>query len=255
MFLTPSDTPTAVIALELLDNLPHDKICCCLESGDLLQAEVVPASSIYSDPVVGRDFGLTFLDTSQPYIETFSPLNDPLLERILSIAPPVYQPTASRGPQWVPTVALGILMKLFECRPNSSVAFADFDLLPQPDAVLRSDGNLSLAEPAVGDPLVTDMEGNDHSCYLTSPPNALCDILFPTDFGRLAAFAKSAIKQSEKETKTNTIDVQAMKQSDFLVKYGSDEVDKTKGWTGYSPLTNDFGNCSVLTATVGAGCK
>jgi hypothetical protein len=37
-----------------------------------------------------------------------------------------------------------------------------------------------------------------------------------------------------------------MKQRDFLLKYGPDEVNKTKGWTGFSPLINDFGNCSVL---------
>jgi hypothetical protein len=38
-----------------------------------------------------------------------------------------------------------------------------------------------------------------------------------------------------------------MKQSEFMLKYGKHEVDQTKSWlTGYSPLINDFGNCSVL---------
>ncbi|KAL7542562.1 hypothetical protein ACHAXR_011880 [Thalassiosira sp. AJA248-18] len=244
-FLTHSDTPTIVFALELLDNLPHDKIGRCIETGKMLQAEVVPVFSTDFDPADHVNAKGSELDTSQPHAETFSPINDPLLLHILSLSPSLYTPLSSRGPRWVPTVALGILMKLFECRPNSSVAFADFDWLPGPDvdslSITQKDSEVILpaAEQSVGDPLVTDMKGNDHLCYLTSPPNALCDILFPTDFGRMAAFAKLIQEQ----------EISAMKQCDFLMKYGSDEVNKTKGWTGYSPMINDFGNCSVLTIT------
>ena len=195
------------------------------------------------------------IDTSIPYREVYSPMNDPLLQQILSLAPNVYSPTNSHGPRWIPTVALGILQNLFECRPYSSVAFADFDWLPPPDvdsksATQQQRSNMSLAEQAIGDPLVTDMDGNDHSCYLTDPPNAFCDILFPTDFKSMAKFASKIIEQSN--TKTNQsvdVSVLAMKQRDFLLKYGHDEVYKTKGWTGYSPLVDDFGNTSVLTIT------
>jgi len=39
-----------------------------------------------------------------------------------------------------------------------------------------------------------------------------------------------------------------MKQSDFLLKYGVNEIKQTRSWmTGYSPLVDDFGNCSFLT--------
>jgi SAM-dependent MidA family methyltransferase len=225
-FLEPSDTPTALIALELLDNLPHDKIARCIQTGNILQAEVIPLDSSESDVVSDQ------IDTSIPYKEIFSPLDDPLLQNILSLSS-TYDPTISR---WVPTVALGILLRLFECRPNSSLMFADFDWLPLPDA------DQSFTEKATGDPLVTDMNGNDHPSYLTSPPNALCDILFPTDFSRMQTFGKKVIEQSN-----NDFVVSSMKQRDFLMKYGADEVSKTKGWSGYSPLTDDFGNCSVLT--------
>mmetsp|Transcript_37950 Transcript_37950/g.62017 ORF Transcript_37950/g.62017 Transcript_37950/m.62017 type:complete len:459 (+) Transcript_37950:89-1465(+) len=251
-FLTPSDTPTCVISLELLDNLPHDKIGRCIETGDILQGEVTPLVS--TDFNTKDEVGdISQLDTSQAYTETFVPLNDPLLQHILSVGSSLYTPTVSRGPQWVPTVALGVLTKLFECRPNSSVVFADFDWLPPPDLGSLSDTQHdSQAEPAVGDPLVTDMNGNDHLCYLTSPPNALCDILFPTDFSRLAAFTKLAhgsVAQSKSETKRTPISASAMKQSDFLMRYGSEQVNKTRCWSGYSPLINDFGNCSVLTVS------
>ncbi|KAL9191539.1 hypothetical protein ACHAXT_001245 [Thalassiosira profunda] len=230
-FLTSSDMPTSVIALELLDNLPHDKIKRCLDTGGVLQAVTSPGK-----------------DTSQRHDETYSPIDDPLLQRILPVAPSLYAPTASHGPMWVPTVALGILTKIFESRPNSSVAFADFDWLPPPS--LRT-GQFPSAESAVGDPLVTDMQGIDHPCYLTGPPDELlCDILFPTDFGRLAKFANALhAAASPEKSGAGGISAVATKQSDFLLKYGPEKVRKTKGWTGYSPLIHDFGNCSVLAIT------
>ena len=238
-----------------------------METGDILQAEVMPAALANLDPYGEtaeegtNNIEFNRLDTSQPFMETFSPLTDPLLQHILKLAPSVYTPMASHGPRWIPTIALGVLMKLFENRPNSSVAFADFDWLPPPDlsnlpsAQQYGENNLHVAERAIGNPLVTDMNGNDHPSYLTSPPDALCDILFPTDFGRLAAFAK-LVSASSEESESGAIRVpitaSAMKQSEFLMKYGSDEVNKTKGWTGYSPMVNDFGNCSVLAVTPGS---
>lgn len=267
-FLYKSETPTVAIALELLDNLPHDKIGRCIDTNEILQAELVPLKvSQLSDVGGNKNAGTTEqtfeIDITRQYTEIFAPLNDPLLKEILSIDPKIYTPTRSQGPRWIPTVALGVLMKLFECRPNSSVAFADFDWLPQPDLVMSNENRHYLnssetslhpiVEPAIGDPLVTDMNGVDHLSYLTEPPDALCDILFPTDFGRLAAFAKqyrakNNIETSGSSRKTSVTSSLALKQSDFLLKYGSNEVDKTKSWlTGFSPLVDDFGNCSVLT--------
>jgi hypothetical protein len=234
-FLTPSDIPTTLIALELLDNLPHDKIVRCFETDEILQAEVTSV-----------DYDDCSSDTLQPYHETFSPVRDALLNNILSLSPSLYTPFNSIGPRWIPSVALGILMRTFECRPNSAVAFADFDFLPPPDiSSSPGDHNLMLAaEPAFGDPIVTDMKGNDHPCYLTSPP--LCDILFPTDFSRLASFTKSILQSDDTSNRELPLSVAAMKQKDFLLQYGIDEVNRTTSWTGYSPMINDFGNCSVL---------
>jgi len=267
-FLCKSETPTVAIALELLDNLPHDKIGRCIDTNEILQAELVPLKvSQLSDAGGNENTGTTEqtfeIDITRQYTEIFAPLNDPLLKEILSVAPKIYTPTTSQGPRWIPTVALGVLMKLFECRPNSTVAFADFDWLPQPDLGMSSDNQHYLnssetslhpiVEPAIGDPLVTDMNGVDHFSYLTEPSDALCDILFPTDFGRLAAFVKqyrttNNIEASGSLRKASVTSSLALKQSDFLLKYGSNEVDNTKSWlTGFSPLVDDFGNCSVLT--------
>jgi hypothetical protein len=250
-----------VIALELLDNLPHDKIGRCMATGDVLQAEVVPVSASMTDfdttsdgAEVDDPDAARPLDTSIQYVEAFARMNDPLLTKVLSIDPSIYAPTI--GPHWVPTVALGMLLKLLECRPNSIVALADFDWLPPPDLRAFSSGARQRGgtEPAVGDPLVTDMDGNDHSCYLTEPPSLRCDILFPTDFARMSNFVTRYLEgdMSERSSKGEDDDgysATAMKQRDFLLRYGLDEVNKTKGYFGYSPLISDFGNCSVLTIT------
>ncbi|EJK52189.1 hypothetical protein THAOC_28569, partial [Thalassiosira oceanica] len=96
VFLPSSDVPTAVLAFELLDNLPHDKIARCVDTGNVLQAQVSATR--------GDEFKSTHVDI---YIETYSNLADPLLKRILEVRPSLYTPLASQGPRWVPTVALG----------------------------------------------------------------------------------------------------------------------------------------------------
>lgn len=234
-FLSQSNKPTVVIALELLDNLPHDKIARCIQSREIMQAEVVPFEGLYQN-------SSSTCTQQLHYSEVFHPLNDDLLQNILCKAPGLYSPKLSQGPIWIPSVACGVLMKLYECRPNTSIALADFDWLPPPDI----DNLLSpaRAEPTAGDPLVTDMNGKDHACYLSSPPNALCDILFPTDFKRLAAFVNHI---HSAKSNHSTFSVTSMKQSEFLLKHGMQEIQQTKSWlTGYSPLIDDFGNCSVL---------
>ena len=225
-FLSPSSKPTAVIALEMLDNLPHDKVARCIQSSEILQAEI-------------KDTNLT-LSSHQPLSsEIFCPLSDKLLKDIFAIAAGVYEPKLSLGSRWVPSVALGVIMKLYECRPNTSLAFADFDWLPPPES-----HEPALAETIIGDPLVTDMNGKDYACYLSPPQDALCDILFPTDFQRLEAFVKRIHANT---AAGDSFLVSTMKQHTFLLKHGKKEVEQTKSWlTGYSPLIHDFGNCSVL---------
>ncbi|KAL7500559.1 hypothetical protein ACHAWT_008380 [Skeletonema menzelii] len=252
-FLSHSDVPTTLIALELLDNLPHDKVANCFETDEIFQAELIP---IDNDCTTSSGASSEAnVDTSKQYHEVFSPVCDPLLQHILSIDPSLSTQLVSNGPRWIPSVALGVLMRLFQCRPNSAVAFADFDWLPPPDILSPEKQNFMLAaEPAIGDPLITDMKGIDHPCYLTTPPDELCDILYPTDFQRMASFTKGILRR-DNDSRALPLSVAAMKQHDFLLQYGLDEVNKTKSWTGYSPLINDFGNCSVLTVSPHHLCK
>ena len=251
-FLSPSDVPTVVIAMELLDNLAHDKVTRCRRTRKLLQAEVVVEAE---DEAVHVDDEHRYddhkneqeKDTNMPrerYREEFHPLTDPLLRDVLDAAPS-YAKGTGRRPKWVPTVACGVVRRLYEARPNCSLVFADFDWLPAPELI---DGQ-SIAKrrslEADGEPIITDMDDVDHACYLTAP--RLCDILYPTDFLKLGDYVAKA--SSSSNTKVET-----MKQADFLAKYGSNQVDQTRNWMGYTPLLEDFSNYSVVSAIARGAC-
>jgi hypothetical protein len=212
-----SNIPTVVIALEVLDNLPHDKVRKDPRTRLLQQAEIH-----------GHDD------------EVFRPLSDPLLTRILKRIP--HYSGSNNKPMWVPSVACGVLEHLWRVRPNARLVIADFDYLPPPD-LDNDDGQHRKSELANGEPLVTSMSKVDHECYL-SAPNEYCDILFPTDFRLLSKFVQKTWKQDD-------VHVSTMKQSAFLQKYGPSLVRATQSWlgTGFTPLLHDFSNCTVLTVT------
>jgi hypothetical protein len=219
--LSSSDQPTIVIALEVLDNLPHDKIR--VRGSVMEEAHAV-------------------MDDTGVLTEVFEPLQDPLLQRVLERAPTF----GKRGSvSWVPTVACGVLESLWQSRPQSHLLVADFDWLPPPDIPQsHSDSNTftparRALRPADGEPLVTGMDDLDYESYLNAPP--LCDILFPTNFLQLESFCKTLFTDSLVRTE---------KQSSFLQRVGPDQVAATKSFlTGYTPLLHDFENCSVLTVT------
>jgi len=188
-------------------------------------------------------------DDSGTLSERRVPLTDPLLTKILERVPSY---AAGRGGRWIPTVACALVDEIYRARPNARLILADFDSLPPPDLcdgswpLPEGGGAAAATRRAVGGPLVTCMDGIDHACYLRSP--ALCDILFPTDFRRLASYASAAAAAAvgEEGGHGHGHEVMVQKQGDFLA---SSEVEATKSWiTGYTPLLEDFSNCSVLTA-------
>eukprot|EP00588_Corethron_pennatum_P016823 CAMPEP_0194310256 /NCGR_PEP_ID=MMETSP0171-20130528/7183_1 /TAXON_ID=218684 /ORGANISM="Corethron pennatum, Strain L29A3" /LENGTH=408 /DNA_ID=CAMNT_0039063781 /DNA_START=8 /DNA_END=1234 /DNA_ORIENTATION=- len=229
-YIGTSDAPTYVCGFELLDNLPHDKVTRCSVTGGIFQTELHPDD-----------------DDSGTLSERCVPLTDPLLTKILERVPS-YE--AGRGGRWIPTVACALMDEIYRARPNARLILADFDSLPPPDLCDRSwplpegRGAAAATRPALGRPLVTCLDGIDHGCYLRSPQ--LCDILFPTDFRRLASYASAAAAAGEEGDDGPGHEVMVQKQGDFLA---GPEVEATKSWiTGYTPLLEDFSNCSVLTA-------
>lgn len=226
-FLDDSADFTVLLALELLDNLPHDKISICNTSGTILQTEL------------HWDF-----DANQ-WKEVLKPLEDELITQMVE-SNPFYVP--KMGHKWIPTVAGGMLSRLFQARSNAAVIIADFDYLPPSDNQSKQASVSELvSRREQGEPLITDMNDTDHECYLTAPP--FCDILFPTDFQLLGDFIVKIL--NEQSSRDNDIccpwDVIVRKQSEFLAEFGSKQVDETTSrWTGFSPLLDDFSNCSIV---------
>mmetsp|Transcript_27518 Transcript_27518/g.75126 ORF Transcript_27518/g.75126 Transcript_27518/m.75126 type:complete len:284 (+) Transcript_27518:551-1402(+) len=247
--LSKSETPTVLIGMEVLDNLPHDKIRGMMRH-KLQQAEVVvPAPN----------------SENQRPREQFVPLTDPLLKMILQKVPGYYTqqqpepedslllpPLPQTDASWIPTVACGILHHAIQQRPKLGLVLADFDWLPPPDLDLSSATGVA-ETPAAGAPIVTDMDGRDHESYLTAPPH--CDILFPTRFEGLASFARRCLPRSSSKPKAIAT-VRVEKQSAFLERVGPEHVTKTKSWlTGHTPLLHEFSNCSVLTIDRSGGTQ
>lgn len=242
-----SDVPTYVMAFEVLDNLPHDKIsylpiCNNKESKfSPMQAEIIQHRS--QNDANGEDKYCTANDYHLE--ESFVELCDPLLRSIVDAVPSalVYSKTSRATHRWIPSVACGILNHLFQTREDMHVILADFDWLP----TLPDPDNDPITP---GSPLITCMDDIDHSCYLNSP--YMSDILFPTDFDFLAKYIKATIIDAthRKNETTYRHHISIMKQGDFLNKFGEVHVKATKSWlTGYSPLLGDFANCSILTAS------
>lgn len=219
-----------MLALELFDNLPHDKVRRDPKTRLLEQAIVAPLSEKLISSLDATDL------TSANEKELFVPLGDSVLSKILLTLPSLAGATGL--PVWVPTIACALLQRLGKTRPNASLVMADFDWLPPPD--LSSTPSIPrLSTWAEGEPLITSMDRKDHECYLQAAHP--CDILFPVDFVKMASFVKRAWND---ETAVVTI----QKQAQFLQEYGPDEIRATTGWlTGFTPLLHDFGNCSVMT--------
>jgi len=283
---------TFVLGLEVLDNLPHDKVRVRDEallgrrrnrmSVELEEARVVwdhhdnndddDSSGGDEEKKVDDD---SLMERMSPE-ERYFPLSDPLLKQILEIAPGYYSneprrtrrgrtlvPTGDINYFWIPTAACGILMRIAEERPDANLLFADFDWLPPPDlpgggatraTTTATTTTSSPYKAGKGEPLVTSMDDVDQASYLgiessDGRNNVECDILFPTDFRMLATFVATIFCQRA-PLSSIAADVTVEKQSEFLLRYGPEQVEQTKSWlTSYSPLIHDFYNCSVLTRT------
>ena len=216
--LPPSENLTFVMALEVLDNLPHDKI---LRTAKGLQQGTVIRNAA---------------DTE--WKEKFQPLKDPVLKEILHLAPGY----ASSKASWIPSIALATLHQLPQSRPNAQLLLTDFDWFPPDPPNLHPEAPPRRSQLATDEPLIKAMDNYDYACYLSAP--LLSDILFPTNFNLIKDFLKRSWKNLDR-------DITVRKQSEFLLEYGPEEANQTKSWlTGYSPMIHDYSNCSVLTATI-----
>ena len=229
-----NDEQVVVFALEVFDNLPHDKVVRSHSKNDNGQE----SSVMQVELVRGEEPG--------DYNEYLCEMKDSLISRICgdSEHSPVYSPGRHTGDsRWVPSVACNFIRELYRSHPDALLFVADFDWLPSPDLTSESDYDAADFDYSDGAPLITDMSKRDYPSYRNAPE--CCDILFPTDFLTLSKYTRSLLRGSSQ-------DVHVYKQGEFFQKFGGDELTLTKSFlplTNYNPLIDEFENFSVMTTS------
>ena len=133
--MNPMEEECFVMGLEVLDNLPHDKIKWCDETEQWMETHVVRT----------QDDGLR---------EEYRPLQDSLISETLKLFPPPSKETivendesllsrvrnmfssttsSSSKAAFIPTGAVRLIHSLKKTFPSHRLILADFDHLPSPD--------------------------------------------------------------------------------------------------------------------------
>ena len=233
-----------VIALEVLDNLPHDRVWRPKRGeGEWMQTEIV--RNLTTGELAQRE----------------APLADALIQRTLQAIDltadlavdgdgGAYNPRgfmhsirraltslASSGDEtwFVPTGSMQLMETLHAKRPNHRFIAADFDTLPN----VRIEG--------VNAPLVATQrvggQTDDHDTYLL--PERLAgsaDVFFPTCFDTLRAIDFATSSQNTHRANARLCTIVTTKK--FMTDYA--DVAATVTGSGYNPLLQDFSNTKFL---------
>jgi len=221
--------PCFIIAMEVLDNLPHDRIMY-QSDGELMQG------------VVWTNDRAKYSDVPGKYVEVFVPANDKvilelvgLMDKVGWISPslrwtlrdlvshvPYFEYSNSMRSEFIPTGPYQFIKQVTKLFPNHRLVISDFDRLP--DTI---QGHQS---PVVQ----TRYQGDTVNCSTYLLQRGLFDIFFPINFGLLSKLYKEIVKRDSK----------IMRHKEFCVKYG--DVEKTKTRSNYNPMLEDFENVSML---------
>lgn len=217
------DRECFVLGMEVLDNLPHDRISYDDETGDLLQGTVWT-----NDDAIGIDEPI--------YRETFEPATDPLIIEYMNLmdklgrsSPSLKWHPARRlnrflgindpwSSEFIPTACFKLLQKIKEHLPRHRLIISDFSSLP--DTI-----------KGYGAPVVqTRYEGDTIACSTYLLKRGLFDIFFPTDFQLLRQVHQSLTGQVSK----------IVSHQEFCSSYA--EYGQTRTRSGYNPMLEEFQN-------------
>ncbi|KAG3111107.1 hypothetical protein PI124_g11060 [Phytophthora idaei] len=248
----PVNSQCFFLALEVLDNLPHDKVT--LQNGKWFETIVKLHSEADG----------TLLE------EAMRPVKDMLIRQTLryfgcelplrvsyknnsSLAQRVRRMMGKDDPvltsAFIPTGAMQLLNTLRTAFPKHHLIAADFDSLPAPNldekspikviehplsTTATSSGTLFAGNAPLVASKVTGVT-KDHDTYLVQ--GGIADIFFATDFDRLRKAYCSALQRQPDE-------VSVVKSSEFLKEFA--DVQKTKTITRYNPLLEDYSNTSFI---------
>lgn len=265
------DQPCFVLALEVLDNLPHDKV-------RLTAAPTAPAGgSPGAEAALWEEATVDTVGPGGALREVYRPASDPIVVEALalwgqglrdalaaarggsrahrrrrrgaaaaaqSVMSPLdvdtvtglAVPAARTNATFIPTGSLQLLHRLREGFPRHALLTADFTDLPPPQLGAQSrprDGTLD----ALRAPLVAARDPAtgacfDHGTYLVDDGSA--DVFFPVDFAALAR-AYHAVTGRRADCSSSTA---------FLERWA--DTAQTRTLTGYNPLLEDFANTAFL---------
>ena len=249
-----ADEKCHVIALEVMDNLPHDKVRSVdvfdASSGRYLKSEIQQCSidstntlhwTALSDPLIISALEAFALD--QILLQGSSPSSasflHALFHNLTSLLTLTNNPTypSSSSPSstltkvtspdiWVPS-ALYNLLKTLSNHPNHTVTLCDFTHFP---------GCL----PGVNAPAVQQLVRGHPILYdsVEDAPQGEIDVLFPTDFEALKVAYESLTRRI----------ATTVSHRKFIEMYGQDIMNGCKCQDGYNPMLEEFGNAAVLTS-------
>lgn len=251
--------PCFVVMMEVLDNLPHDRVV--QRPHDRHQPWL---ETWVEQGEAGNESTASSIGSAR---EVLQPLQDPLITRCLQawwdaqgasfggwvhsrLMPKLI---GSPGPLFLPTAALRLLDVLHSARPNHILIAQDFDDLQAFTSV-----------PGVNAPLVAEtVDGHviDHPSYLTRKGHA--DIFFPSDFKLLTHMYRHALAHHDahhEATGRSSGGEQGraqgsgngngagcamhVKAQEFMRRYA--DVAATRSVSGYNPLLQDYTNTSFF---------
>lgn len=214
-----------VMAMEVLDNMPHDRIGYDSD-GTLLQGNVITDDSVTSLQAFPGKYSEEFVHVQDKLILDYMSVLDRLGRRSPSLN---WRPSVlldpfmrTRNPyrsEFIPTIAFQFLRKICSEFPDHRLILSDFSGLPD-------------TMKGYGGPVVqTRYKGDTVACstYLLQP--GLFDIFFPTDFKLLKDVHQLLGKRS---------DGQVLSHAEFCKKWAPTE--KTRTRSGYNPMLEEFQN-------------
>jgi hypothetical protein len=248
----------SLLLLEVLDNLPHDKLRHDIEAGVLLEAHVVEECSSahagsgmgggtqwcedlrpLTDPTLIRVAELLELDSPEG-LDAFEAALNPgagpswlagLQQGVLSVMQDAGR-TARSQDVYVPTGSFMLLSELCELFPEHHLTLADFAHWgPESSSVAGASAVNAPVVQSQHDGATRDWRGD----YLAAPFGE-ADIMFSTSFEALARIYADASHNRRPSISLST--------AEFLRRHA--DVRACATISGYNPLIQDFVNTSVF---------
>ena len=223
-----------IIFLEVLDNMPHDRVYYCNKQKDWVfqtlvdrntQGKLIEEKVLISDPLISE-----FLQLKKdfPYEDDAGYKNlgeESFLQRIIKY---YYKTNTNKSNMFIPTICLKTLKNLAKNIPNNHLIISDFDMLSNS----ISTRNQGINAPVVSKKLEKAQSKHDYDNYLIECGEG--DIFFPTNFKLLRYLYKEICNKNS----------WIMKSHEFMKEFSFESWTETK--SGYNPLKEDFLNTSFL---------